>query len=166
MEFSEHFLSPSRWTVLGSKQVEREASVGGGPKTGDWSAKSDAGKIGLEVVLGAGKEEGRQALDRVGHMADTCSTLLMGPHLTSSAWTHKAPSCQLLSFSAQGLSFSVGDALAIHGQPEELEKQLLCYPQLNTPSLLVPQVEQLRDICFTLAPGSLRWDEASSHSPW
>lgn len=54
-------------------------------------AKSDAGKIRLEVVLGAGREEGRQALDGVEHMADIWSTLLMGPHLTSSVWTPKAP---------------------------------------------------------------------------
>lgn len=65
MDLSEHFLTTSVYTVLGSrwrKKLELEEN----PRQETESTKSDAGKIGLEVVLGAGKEEGRLALDHGG----------------------------------------------------------------------------------------------------
>lgn len=55
------------------------------PKQENASAKSDAGKIGLEVV--ASKEEGDLGVDHVGHMADTCNTPFIAPHLSSSSRT-------------------------------------------------------------------------------
>lgn len=76
MEFHKHFLSTSVFTVLSSRQGEK-LQMEENPKQENASAKSDAGKIGLEVV--ASKEEGGLTVDHVGHMADTCNTPFIAP---------------------------------------------------------------------------------------
>lgn len=65
MDLREHFLTTSVYTVLSSRW-RRKLELEENPKQETESAKSDAGKIGLEVVLGAGKEEGRLALHHGG----------------------------------------------------------------------------------------------------
>lgn len=78
MHLSEHFLSTSVCTVLGSRW-KGKLQLGENPQQETESAKSGAGKIGLEVVLGAGKEEGGLVLGGVGRPADTCSISVIAP---------------------------------------------------------------------------------------
>lgn len=100
--------------------VEREAAFGGGPKTGDYIDKVKCCKHWAGSGAGS-RQRGRKAGPGSCGASD-CSTPLIGPLLTHSSWSHKASSCQLLSFFAGGLSFSVGDAFAIRGQPEDPKK--------------------------------------------
>ena len=52
----------------------------------------------------------RCTVGRVGHVADTCSTLLMAPYLTSSSWTHHASGCKLLHFFTLEVPLVTGDS--------------------------------------------------------
>lgn len=85
------------------------------PKQETESAKSDARKIGLRVVLGAGKEEGGLALGSVGHVADTSQP----PYLTSSVCIQlPGPVCLCLRafFRCRRLTSMHGRAEASHAR--------------------------------------------------